>query len=74
MSEAYLNYLYSDEAQHLIAESGYRPSNPQVLAQYADQFNLDMKLCTIDDFGGWDEVYEKFFTDGGIFDEIYLEY
>lgn len=74
VSEEYLNYLYSNEAQHLIAESGYRPSDSEVLAQYADQFNLDMELCTIDDFGGWDNVYEKFFADGGIFDEIYLEY
>jgi sulfate transport system substrate-binding protein len=30
-----------------------------------------MELCTIEDFGGWDAAYDKFFYDGGIFDEIY---
>ena len=30
-----------------------------------------MKLCTIDDFGGWDQAYIVYFQDGGIFDEIY---
>ena len=67
----YLSYLYSDEAQMLIGEYGYRPSNEEILKKYADKFNLDMELCTIEDFGGWDVVYDKFFVDGGIFDEIY---
>lgn len=68
----YLAYLYSDEAQMLIGEYGYRPSNEEILKKYADKFNLDMKLCTIEDFGGWDAAYDKFFVDGGIFDEIYV--
>ena len=67
----YLNYLYSDEAQHVIAQNGYRPSNEQVLAQYSDDFDLSMSLATIADFGGWDAAYEKFFDDGAVFDEIY---
>lgn len=71
VSRAYLEYLYSDEAQELIGESGYRPSNEEILKKYEDKFDLNIKLCTIDDFGGWDAAYEKFFKDGGIFDEIY---
>ena len=67
----YLEYLYSDEAQELIGEYGYRPSDEKILEKYADKFDLDMKLCSINDFGGWDAAYEKFFTDGGVFDEIY---
>lgn len=73
ISREYLEYLYSDEAQEIIAESGYRPSNQEILNQYADKFNLNMNLCTIDDFDGWDAAYEKFFVDDGIFDEIYLQ-
>lgn len=71
VSKEYLEYLYSDEAQELIGESGYRPSNEEILKKYADKFDLNIKLCTINDFGGWDAAYEKFFEDGGIFDEIY---
>ncbi len=71
VSTEYLKYLYSDEAQRLEAESGYRPTNEKILAEYADVFDLDIKLWTIDDFGGWDKAYEDFFDDGARFDEIY---
>lgn len=70
-AKAYLDYLYSDEAQRIIGDHGYRPSNPQILKEFSDRFDLDVHLCTIDDFGGWDAAYEKFFKDGGVFDEIY---
>ena len=70
-AKEYLQYLYSDEAQRTIGENGYRPTNPDILQEFSDKFDLNVKLCTIDDFGGWDEAYEKFFTDGAIFDEIY---
>ncbi len=71
LAKEYLNYLYSDEAQEIIGKSGYRPSNEEILQKYGDKFDLDMKLCTINDFGGWDQAYETFFQDGTIFDEIY---
>jgi len=70
-SKEYLEYLYSDEAQSLIGENGYRPYNETILKEFDDVFDLDMELCTIDDFVGWDAVYDKFFNDSGIFDEIY---
>lgn len=71
LAEEYLNYLYSDEAQHLAAEYYYRPSNQDILAQYGDRFDLEVELVTIDDFGGWSAAQEKFFADGGVFDLIY---
>lgn len=67
----YLEYLYSDEAQRIIGEHGYRPSNTEILQEFSDKFDLNINLCTIDDFGGWDAAYETFFQDDGIFDEIY---
>lgn len=71
IAKEYLDYLYTDEAQKMIGEYGYRPSNQTILEEFSDKFNLDIKLCSIDDFGGWDAVYDKFFVDGGVFDEIY---
>ncbi len=71
LAKEYLEFLYTDEAQEIIGKNGYRPSNEDVLKNYADKFDLDMKLCNIDDFGGWKEAYDKFFKDGAIFDEIY---
>ena len=67
----YLSYLYKDEAQRIIGVNGYRPSNKDILSEYADTFDLSMKLITIEDFGGWDAAYETYFEDGALFDEIY---
>ena len=72
-AQAYLKYLYSDEAQELIAENYYRPVKQKILKKHADTFNLKLKLTTIKDFGGWYEVQKKHFADGGVFDEIYEE-
>lgn len=71
VAQAYLEYLYSDEAQQLAGENYYRPSNEEILSEFSDTFDLTVNLCTIDDFGGWDQAYEDFFQDGAIFDEIY---
>ena len=67
----YLQYLYSDEAQRIAGDNYYRPSNEAILKEYADVFNLDINLITIQEFGGWDEAQTKHFADGGVFDEIY---
>lgn len=69
----YLSYLYSDEAQRIAGDNYYRPSNETILQEYADVFDLNINLVTIDAFGGWDAVQEKHFADGGIFDQIYGE-
>lgn len=67
----YLNYLYSDEAQEIAAENYFRPTNEKILKKHSDTFNLNINLANISDYGGWDKVQEKHFTDGGIFDQIY---
>ncbi len=73
VAEAYLNFLYTPEAQKIIAKNYYRPSDPKS----ADPKDLErfpeVKLVTIDDplFGGWKEAQPKHFGDGGIFDQIY---
>jgi sulfate/thiosulfate transport system substrate-binding protein len=72
-AEAYLNFLYTPQAQKLIAHNYYRPSDPKS----ADPKDLarfpDLKLVSIDDplFGGWAKAQPKHFDEGGIFDQIY---
>jgi sulfate/thiosulfate-binding protein len=71
VAEAYLQYLYSPEAQELAARHYYRPRNAEVAARYADKFPK-LPLFTIDDqFGGWDKAQATYFADGGVFDQIY---
>jgi sulfate transport system substrate-binding protein len=71
VATAYLNYLYSEEGQRIAAKNFYRPRNEKVAAEFAKQFPA-LKLATIDkDFGGWKSAQPKFFSDGGVFDQIY---
>ena len=67
----YLQYLYSDAAQRIAAKHYYRPTNSEILKEYADGFDLNSDLVSIQDFGGWDEAQKVHFSDGGIFDQIY---
>ena len=71
VAEAYLQYLYSDVGQKLAAKHYYRPYKPE-LADKEDIARFgEVKLATIEEFGGWAEAQPKFFGDGGIFDQIY---
>jgi sulfate/thiosulfate-binding protein len=70
-AKAYLEYLYTDQAQETIAQHGYRPINPEVLKRHADrlpQINLFPVTILAKD---WDEAQEKFFADNGIFDAVH---
>ncbi|HEY8123514.1 MAG TPA: sulfate ABC transporter substrate-binding protein [Myxococcota bacterium] len=70
VASEYLTYLYSPEAQELIAKHHYRPSDATVAAKYAAQFPK-LKLFTIaDKFGGWAKAQARFFNEGGVFDQI----
>ena len=71
VAQAYLEFLYSPEAQKIIAKNYYRPARPE----FADKADLDrlpkLDLITIDkDFGGWAAAQKKHFADDGVFDVI----
>ncbi len=73
VAKAYLDYLYTPEAQVAIARNFYRPRDPKVAAQFASQFPA-INLVTIDkDFGGWKKAQTTYFADGGVFDRIYTK-
>jgi sulfate/thiosulfate-binding protein len=71
-AEDYLKFLYTPQAQEIIAKNFYRPRDPDVAKKYENKFpKLD--LVTIDnDFGGWRKAQEAHFKDGGSFDKIYV--
>ncbi len=68
----YLSYLYTKEAQEIIAKNYYRPIDKEVAAKYAKQFP-NLELVTVKDLGGWAAVQAKHFNDDGIFDQIVAE-
>jgi sulfate transport system substrate-binding protein len=70
VAEAYLKFLYTPEAQEIIAQNYYRPRNAQVAAKYKARFP-NIRLFTISNFGGWRKAQADHFNDGGLFDQIF---
>jgi sulfate transport system substrate-binding protein len=68
---AYLNFLYSDAGQEIIAKHYLRPRSEAVYKKYAASFK-PITLFTVDVvFGGWRAAQKRHFDDGGEFDKIY---
>lgn len=71
VAQAYLEFLYTEEAQDLIGKHFYRPTSTKAQAKYAKQLPK-INLFKIDDaFGGWTQAAKVHFADGGTFDQIY---
>lgn len=70
-AEAYMKFLYTDEGQDIIAKHRYRPSDPKAFERNKEKFP-EVKLFPITEIAeGWDAANERFFTEGGVFDQIY---
>lgn len=72
LASAYLDYLYTAEAQAMAFKHYYRAwddsaADPEDVARFPD-----LELVSIDDLGGWAKLQPEHFGDGGIFDQIYV--
>jgi len=71
LAKAYLDFLYTPEAQQIIGKNFYRPRDAKASAAYVAIFPK-IELVTIDSaFGGWRKAQKTHFDDGGVFDQIY---
>lgn len=70
VAQAYLEFLYTDEGQDIIARNYYRPAVERYAKKYASQFP-SIKLFQIAELGGWTQAQKAHFADGGVFDQIY---
>jgi len=70
-AEALASYLFSEEAQAIFAEEGFRPTSPTVWAKVKDRFAPVKRFFSVNDFGGWSQVNKQFFGDGGIWDRLF---
>lgn len=70
VAQAFVDFLYSTEAQREFAKLQYRPVNPTVTQEVASQYPPIKTLFTSQDLGGWDNIQKNFFGDGAIFDKI----
>lgn len=72
VSTAYLQFLYSEAGQDILAKNFNRVHNPKVAEKYKAQFP-NVKLVTVDDvFGGWEKVTKEHFSEGGILDKVFV--
>lgn len=71
-AKAFLNYLFTDPAQEVIAQNGYRPINPQIQARYRSQLP-DLALFPVTAIAkDWGDAAQKFFADNGVIDTIHI--
>ncbi len=70
IAEAFVEFLYTSEAQEEFAQVGYRPVHPFVVEKEVSKYPEVKTLFTALDLGGWDDLQKKFFAEGGVFDKI----
>lgn len=70
VTQAYLEFLYTQQGQDIAARNYYRPRDQSVAAHYAERFPA-LKMVTIEDYGGWDSAQAAYFADGAMFDRIF---
>jgi sulfate transport system substrate-binding protein len=71
--EAFIEFLFTPEAQAIFAEYGLRSVDENVAQETASQYPPVADLFTIADFGGWQAVTPSFFGDNGIYTTVIAE-
>jgi sulfate/thiosulfate-binding protein len=69
-AKAYLEYLYTDAAQETIAQHGYRPLKPEILAKHADRLPPINLFPITAIANSWYDAQQKFFGSNGIYDVV----
>ena len=72
-AEAFVNFLFTAEAQNIFAQYGLRSVDPDVAKATTAQYPAIEDLFTIDYFNGWKEATPKYFGDDGIFTKAIAE-
>jgi sulfate transport system substrate-binding protein len=72
VAQAFVEFLYTPEAQTEFAKAGFRPVIETVDREktFADRYPPVKTLGSIKDYGGWSDVQAKFFADGAFFDQM----
>lgn len=73
LAEEYVKFLWSPEAQEILARNWNRVRDPKIEAKYADKFPK-VNLVTVESiFGGWDQVQKVHFAEGGVLDQVFTK-
>ena len=70
LAQAYVDYLYTEEAQRLLAGFNYRVHHEAVVAEFADQFPETELLRVEEVFGSWEAAMDEHFEGGALLDQL----
>ena len=73
VAEAFVDFLFTKEAQEIFAKHGLRSPDPEVAQATSATYPPVADLFTIDEFGGWKNATPTFFGDDGIFYKIFAQ-
>jgi len=73
VAEAFVDFLFTKQAQQIFAKYGLRSPDEEVAKATAAQYPPIQDLFAIDEFGGWNEATPTFFGDDGIFYKIFAQ-
>jgi sulfate transport system substrate-binding protein len=71
LATAYLEYLYSEEGQTILAKQYNRVNNPKVAEQFKNQFPAVKLIKVEDEFGGWDKVNKDHLNSDAKLDQLF---
>jgi sulfate/thiosulfate-binding protein len=72
VAKAYLEYLYTQEGQEIIAKNFYRPTDKATLDRFSKSFP-PLTLFKVEKIAGnWTQAQAKFFASGALFDKIFV--
>jgi sulfate/thiosulfate transport system substrate-binding protein len=63
---AFINFLWSKEAQKIFVEEGFRSVVSEIARQYSNKYKTPTGLFDISYLGGWDKVEHTLYNSGGI--------
>ncbi len=73
VAKAFVEFLFTPEAQQVFAKYGLRSVDADVAAATAEQYPAVADLFTIDYFGGWAQVRADIFGETGVFTQAIQE-
>jgi len=72
-AEAFVNFLWSEEAQRAFAKYGLRPVDKAIAQEVKAQFQDVEDLWTIEYLGGWKKVAEEIYGPQGVYTKVVEE-
>jgi sulfate transport system substrate-binding protein len=73
VAQAFVDFLYSPQAQEIYAQHGLRVVDPGVAAENGTQYPPIDDLFTIEFFGGWSQAIPDIFGENGVYTQAILQ-